>query len=372
MRIAEFKKLEERINNQNFNKGYKTINGVMFILSIFGHIASIFLAYFLVSKILATAMTNPVAVTISSLIMLVGLELLKRDMFDKFSIQQLKSGFNKEILPLVVASLMLVSTSFYLTITGAQEFASKEKLLEQNKVEVINTFNDSLTTVYNTKITEVDTEIKDAKSKIDAKDKEQTELEAIQPPTWSARSRIGDLKKEKDVLRADITKLESDKVNLKKELDDKIKAHEETISTDTEEKKQDNTSNSFMFVIISTIIEFLIIIGVYFNEYYKFRSYREFRNKIEKDPNYQKWLLYDKILSTIYPEDAKMNQKLPANKNIIDMCKVNDLTVLPKDVTDFLKVMSGIGIIKVSGSAKYLNKQRDFAFELLKKHFNIE
>ena len=52
MNINEFKKLEEKINGQNFSQGYKNINGLMFVLSIFGHIASIFLAYFALSKVL--------------------------------------------------------------------------------------------------------------------------------------------------------------------------------------------------------------------------------------------------------------------------------------------------------------------------------
>ena len=67
-----------------------------------------------------------------------------------------------------------------------------------------------------------------------------------------------------------------------------------------------------------------------------------------------------------------MNQKLPTNKSIIDMCKLNDMIILNKDIADFLKVMTSLGIIKVSGSAKYINKQRDLSFEILRRHFNVE
>jgi hypothetical protein len=45
---------------------------------------------------------------------------------------------------------------------------------------------------------------------------------------------------------------------------------------------------------------------------------------------------------------------------------------MPKDITDFLKVMNGLGIIKTSGSTRYVNKQRDLAFEILRKNFNVE
>ena len=374
MKINEFKKLEEKINGQNFNKGYKNINALMLILSIFGHFASIFLAYFALSKVLGGVIeNNPVVVLITSIIMLSGLELLKRDIFDKFSIQYLKvKAFTKDVLPLFLLSVAIISTSFYASIHGAKEFSSKEAVIEQTQKETVNLFSDSLTKVYNVKITDIESEIKVNKDKLDAKDKEQTELEAIQPPTRSQKSRIKDLKDEKTTLRADITKLETDEATVKTELATRIKEHETTVGAETEDKKKNNDSNSLAFVLISTLIELIILAGVYFNEYYKFRSYREFRNSIEKDPNYQKWMLYEQMLSIVYTEDTKMNQKLPANKSIADMCKVNDIIVMPKDITDFLKVMNGLGIIKTSGSTRYVNKQRDLAFEILRKHFNVQ
>ena len=374
MKINEFKKLEKKINNQNFNQGYKNINLVMLLLSIFGHFASIFLAYFALSKVLGGVIeNNPVVVLMASLIMLTGLELLKRDIFDKFSIQYLKvKAFTKDVLPLFILSLLIICTSFYASIQGAKEFSSKEAVIEKKQEETVNQLSDSLNKVYNIKIDGIESEIKVNKDKIDSKDKEQTELEAIQPPTRSQKSRIKDLKDEKTTLRTDITKLETDEATVKTELATKIKEHETTVGDDAKNKKEDNNSNSLAFVLISTLIELVILVGVYFNEYYKFRSYKEFRNRLEKDPNYQKWMIYDQMLSIIYTEDTKMNQKLPSNKNIADMCKVNDIIVMPKDVTDFLKVMNNLNIIKTSGSTRYVNKQRDLAFEILRKQFNIQ
>jgi hypothetical protein len=104
MNLNEFKKLEESVQEQDFNRSFKNINKVMFFLSIFGHISSIFLAYFLVSKILSgTISNNPILVLISSIILLGGLELLKREIFDKFSLQQIKNKniFNRDVLPLL-------------------------------------------------------------------------------------------------------------------------------------------------------------------------------------------------------------------------------------------------------------------------------
>ena len=373
MKIEDYKKLEQRINNQDFNESYKTINIVLVSLSWFGHFASIFLAYFMLSKVLSGAMTdNPVAVLISSIIILSGLELLKRDIFDKFSIQYLKQKSIQKVLPLFILSFSVIGISFYSSISGAGEFASKEKELNTDKELVLKQYSDSLTKVNDSIILTKDLEIKGLKSKLDIKDKEQTDIEALQPLNRQQRQRIADLKGEREVLRTDIQKVEDVQTKIKEDVQTKIKQKETEISSKTNEKKKDNSTNTVMFVIISALIELVILAGVYFNEYYKFRSYREFRDKIEKDPNFQKWMLFNQILSVIYPEDAKMNQKVPSHKVIIDMCKVNDMIVLNKDISDFIKITSSLGIIKVSGSLKYINKQRDLSFDVLRKHFNVE
>jgi hypothetical protein len=37
----------------------------------------------------------------------------------------------------------------------------------------------------------------------------------------------------------------------------------------------------------------------------------------------------------LFTKKIKDKSKLPSNKSIIEMCKVNDVIVLPKDVIDF-------------------------------------
>jgi hypothetical protein len=373
MKINEFKKLEKKITGYNFNQSYKSINMIMTGLSYFGHVASIFLAFFFMSEIISGAMSdNPVAVFISSIIILAGLELLKRDVFDKFSIQSLKDkGITKSVAPLLITSVILIFFSFYSTINGAKQFSSKSDQIEKDKKEIVSNYKDSLNLIYNDKISLVESELKEAKGLIKLKDEEQTNLANIGALSRIQRQRIQDLKEEKKLIKLDIDKLESNIKDINSEKDLKIKEFESDLNKEKDSEKQDNSKNSFLFVIISTLIELIILGGVYFSEYYKFRSYREFRDKIEKDPNYQKWLLYDQILSILITDETKMNQKLLSNKAIIDMCKVNDIIVIPKDLTDFLKVISGLGIVKVSGSVKYISKTRDIAQETLRKHFNI-
>jgi hypothetical protein len=373
MKLSEYKKLEEKVKNNNFHKNYSNINKVMFGMSIFGHIASIFLAYFLLFKILSSAIIESTVVAmVSSIIMLLGLELLKREVFDKFSLGILKEKvLNKKVLPLLLVSLSLFSMSFYATINGAKEFSSKEKELEEVAEVNIDTYEDSVKTVYIGKIVEVESEIKFYKDKLDQKDKEQTDLASL-PPTRQIRSRINDLKVERADLKSDIKSTEENLESVKSERDQVITEYKSKILGKTDERKKENKSNTLFFIALSTIIELLIVAGVYFNEYYKFRSYDEYRKKLEKDPNFQKWFLYNSVIEIIYTDDTQVNDKVDNIKNITTLCKLNGVNLLPKDVMDMFKIFSSLGIIKTSGSAKYYGKSKDLAIELLKKHFNME
>ena len=138
--------------------------------------------------------------------------------------------------------------------------------------------------------------------------------------------------------------------NLKKENSQAIKDYEDKVKTEGEGKKNENKNNSFFFVMISTLIELMILAGVYFNEYYKFRSYQDFKLKIDKDPNFQRWYNYNSILEVIYPKNYKLNDKLPSGKSISDLAKVNGIILLPKDITDLFKIFTSLGIIKSGGS----------------------
>ena len=375
MNLSDFKKLETSIQDQDFNKSYKNINKVMFLLSIFGHIASIFLAYFLVSKVLSGAITNnPILVGVSSVILLGGLELLKREIFNKFSLQQIKynSFINKDVFPLLIVGSVIVSISFYSSIKGAQEFSSKSKQIDTEVQSVTKVYTDSVTNVFNFKIEGISREILIDKQKIDEKDKEQTSIENNQPISLQQKNRVKDLKGEKAELKADVTSLESKIVESKKELSTAIKEYDDKIKVEGNGKKDENKSNSFFFIVISTLIELIILAGIYFNEYYKFRSYSDFKKKIENDVNFQNWFRYNKILDVIYNSDTKINDKLPSLKGIQDLCKVNGVLLLNKDMVDLSKLFSSLGMIRSAGSAKYIAKSKETSQEILKKHFNIE
>ena len=380
MKIDEFEKLEKKINKQNFHESYKTLKLVMVALSYFGHIASIFLAFFMLSNILLGVMDNKPVVYVVTVIVLSAIELLKRDIFHKYSILYLKlRAFTKDVLPLFFLSITIIGISFYSSIKGASEYSSKSDKIEQDSEKIIKRTQDSIKGIYDTRINDKVNEISLLEKDVNSLRGQQRQLNdlALTGSLTKEQKRLLSLlpkqiseaeKQNKDVISGKKDELEK----LKGDLTDETEKAVKKIKGDVFKQKKDNSKNSVAFIIFSTIIEISILAGVYFKDYYDVRSHREKKNELEKDGSYQKWRVYKQILEIIYTEDTKVNQKLPSGKGIIDNCKVNDVIILPKDITNFLKTMTSLGIIKVSGSTRYFAKERSLAFEALNKHFNIE
>ena len=374
MKIKDFDKLEKKLNGQNFHESYGNINKVLTGLSYFGHIASIFLALFMLSKMLFSFIDNEIIVYIVTVIVLSAVELLKRDIFHKFSVLYLKlRTFGKDVMPLFILSVTIIGISFYSSLKGAGEFSNLGDKIEKTKNDNNKSYEDSLTKSFTTKeITPFEIEIKEEKELFKSKDERLDILKSKPKLSKDERVTRDDLKLEKKESDDRISVLEQKIIEKEELLKSLIQKHHLESEKETKKKKSDNSTNSLRFIVFSTLIEIAILAGVYFNDYYDVRSYREKRVQLEKDPNFQKWKLYNQILEVVYTEDTKMNQKLPSNKGIIDLCKMNDIIVLPKDMTNFLKTMASLGIIKSSGSIKYISKTREQSFESLSKHYGVE
>ncbi len=374
MTLNEFNELENKVGKDEFNREYKNINTVMFLLSIFGHIASIFLAYFLVSTIISTAIENYYVTMIVTIILLIGLESLKREIFDKFSMMYLKTKdmFSKRILPLLISSFIVISLSFYATVSGSKEFSSKEKEIVEKYDDKLESYKTKVDSIYKSDIDKLKVQIEDNKKRIVEKDDEQTRIESGEKINSSNRRRVNDLKDEKKVLSTEIDNIyvKIDEFEQKKKKD--ILEYEKELDGKKSKDTSNNSRNTLFFILLSTIIELLIIVGVYFNKYFIFRSYNEEKERLYKSPNYQNFKLYSSILDIIYTNDTMINDKLPSSKSIIEMCKINNLIILKKDVDNMFKLLNNLGVIRSSGSVKYFNREKDMSIDQLKKYFKIK
>ena len=123
--------------------------------------------------------------------------------------------------------------------------------------------------------------------------------------------------------------------------------------------------------MISLLIELIILAGIYFNEYYKYRSYVDFKLKIDQDPNFQKWHNYNAFLDIIYPRNYKVNDRLPSIKSLLDLCKINGVILMQKDISDLFRIFLSLGIIKGT-STKYIAVTKETSQDILKNHFKVE
>src|SRR5690606_23851427 len=154
MKINEYEKLDKKISNYNFRDSYKNINLILIVLTIVGHLTAIFLSNFLLVDVFSSIIDNLLLVNIISIVILTIMELLKRDFFDKFSFQHLKSKniFSKDVMPLAIVSFIIVCLSFYASLKGAKEFSSKSDEIEISKELNIKTYEDSINYLYADKI----------------------------------------------------------------------------------------------------------------------------------------------------------------------------------------------------------------------------
>lgn len=375
MKLEEFKKLEKQLEQQSFNQSFKNINKLMFFLSIFGNIASIFLAYFLVNKIIQSAVgDNPILVGAVTIILLSGLELLKREIFDKFSLQFLKfkSFIKNDVIYLGIFSLIIIGLSFYASVKGAEEFSNKSKKIDADINVKIENFTDSLNKSSEKKILMIEGKISEIENKINQKDSELTELLQTDEITPTLKSRKVYLEKEIKQLRLDKQQFKSDLDSNRNRNTKQISEYKNQLQLVAIDKKQENHKDSLIFVMISVIIELVILFGVYFNEYFKFRSYDEYLEKINHDESFIRWNEYSRLLDIIYNKDTQINDRIPSLKNLSEICKINGVNILNKDLIGAIKLFVSLNILRASGSNRFIMKTKSAAEMVLKNYFNIQ
>jgi predicted nucleic acid-binding Zn-ribbon protein len=109
----------------------------------------------------------------------------------------------------------------------------------------LKVYEDSLSKISDTKIDLINKEINSKKSKIEDKDKEQTNIESSVNITYQQKNRIKDLKSEKSELKSDIVTLENKIKEEQEDLQSKIKNFESKSNEDALSKKSEKSDNSF-------------------------------------------------------------------------------------------------------------------------------
>jgi len=369
MELRDFKKLEKKVKKPDFSEDFKSLNYILTALSFLGNFASIFLASFFVTELLGVAIENPVVYWIIAIISLSGLELTKREIFYRFSRDFIRTQkvFNKSVLPMLFFTSVLITLSFYSSLSGAKKFSSKSDQIEIVAEKEIDNFTDSVNTYYINKIEILESqnmELFEANKNID----QQIQDLLDEHPTWTNSAKR--LREGKEPNNIQIEKNDKKIKEIKYERDQVIEKYKKEVEEESMQNIEKNQSDSYIFIATSTIIELLILIGIYFSNLYNFKSYRDTKKKLINDDNFKSYYEYTEILEVLYL-NRKEKDKIPNQKLMLELLHMNKVYLREDQLESAMKLFDALKIIETNGDVTYLIKEKKEAEKIIKKHFNI-
>jgi hypothetical protein len=385
MNIEEFKKAKTELKEKNFFNNYKGFSKLAVFLSWVGNLFSILFAYFFINKIINETITEQTTTTliitgICTVIILFTVELMKRFVFDKFTQNYIMDKYRfetNETKILAFISLCLVVTSFYFSLNGAEKYADRTDDISTNTEQTIQAYSDTLNKTYALKTANIDSQNKTLFDQNIILDTELAKLSTLcnsdisKTEVKKVKSEINRISKQKEsnisiIDKNDIKLKEFDDLK-KKDISDFESKNKLSASVQTEKV----SGNPMIFLIFSTVIEFLILFGIFFINYYKVRSVEDFEKKIAKDPKYKAYNLYSEMINIMFKEDTNVNDAIPIKAQILKLLKSNNVDASPKELDEALRVMTLIGCFKQRGNKKIFNTDKSEALTLIKNHLKI-
>lgn len=356
MNLEKFKKLQNIFANRRFETAYNWTEKTLYIGSIFGNILCVIFAFFFVNDIVKNAAVHfggqQIILPIFIILFLSLFELTKRFVFANIVTGYLiTKKITNTIIVNVVFALLLITGSFYLSLSGANTYSNKTDIITQNTDSLIQSKVKILDSTYSADIIKVE--------------------ERINYVYHTAKSRR---KQALTVDEMDNVKVwEQDIKNLRFEKDNKIRATKSEALKSVESKLNKTSKGNLAFLFISAFLELLILIGVVFSKYYYYTTYIETKDNLESNPNYIKLQENLALLSVLYNNGKiKTNQQLPTISKFRELAKtVKFKTFKITELNEFLALVSYLSITKIDGKKRLSAVDFSTAKEILTNHFPV-
>jgi hypothetical protein len=356
MELERYRTLREKFKNKTFEKKHHRTTSALYVGSFIANIGSVFFAFFFINPSFDKTISNLVGEGTFSLLISIVLtitflsffEFIKREMFKNFSADYIESQdriFDKEQVMKAILSLSLIILSFYFSLTGAKEFSKisvkKNAVIEVNGTKVI----DSMRNVAELRKNPYNEEISDLQaSNKDLRDKRDNTPLSLRSTRNQYNQLIDDNEKS---IEANLDKIQK--------IDDKLNVDLGLIDKELNENKIANTESDteliWLFLIISTTIESVIILGVYHKELFDFKTFIE--NEIVHEPILAKRLKYEFLLKIVFKNgDVQKEQPVISLNKLIEIVK-NKAVYNPRVVRDFYTEMTHVGAFKVITNKRY-------------------
>lgn len=357
MNLDTFKSLTKKFENKNFEKDNNAIDKTLYYSSWFGNLLSVIFAFFFINSLISQAATHfagqGIILPIFIVLFLTMFELLKRFVFGNVTVTLLtmKKATTKVVMGVLFA-LLLVSGSFYLSMSGAQHYV--------NKNEIITTNTDSLITE---NIQQIKAESTVEIGKVEQKIQYVYEAAQTRKKVALTRDEIKDIKQWEQEIKI-----------LKQDADRKIELTKQDVKLQQDSKLEKSNKSQLAFLLLSFFIELLICIGVGYRQYYMFASYKQMKESIEGNPNFKKLELYKQMMQVLFNNGKTVvNAELPSYNKFAELINAKTrIKVSTITIKEFLSVMTHLNIIYISGKKRYTQVSYEKALETLNNYIPLE
>lgn len=368
MKLTNFIKLEKEFGDRSFETKYKSVDILLNVFSYLGNITSIFFAFFFLYQLLTRVtsdFTGKVAVFgIISVITLSIFELLKRFVLKGMCFSVIfNKKLNTEVIYNIIFSLILFCSSFYLTIHGAKIFSdNRDKVQVEIQSNMANNI-DSITNIFNNKI---EYKISERNGLIKNRDTYNEKIKFTQ--------NSNKLKQYSNLINQtnnEIQRADKEIDRLRTEQSSNISLIKSDVKLNLQEKVNEIFKNQTYFIIISSFIELLILVGVGFHVIFKLNIYNEYKNNINNNQEYKLYQHYSAMLNILY-----QNGKIQYESELSSMASfINNVRNREKFthryIKNFISLVKDLGIIATDRQHKNIAaKNYTEAKEILLNFFN--
>lgn len=308
MDLKSYNKLRVKISKKNFEGKNKILDKWLYNATFFANAISIFFAFFLLYPALQGSFLvnvgDPIAANIAAGVFSVGFlvvfEVVKRYLIRNFSFdyiwRKLGDIVTKTWLWFSLVIIIIV-TSFYLSVSGARNFATTFE--HEREIEIIDLTiqKDSIINIHNNRISSYENEIR-VLSNINISYRQR--MSELPDDFLTARREFQQFIRENEETINLNRNLIIDERNLMSET---IGQLEKEYESSLEERRVDDFRVILLFSIIVLLNESLIVLGLYFREYFEHKLY--LMNKKTYESHYMRKKYYNKMLKFIYNNGLK-------------------------------------------------------------------
>jgi hypothetical protein len=337
MKLDKYFRLKNDLETFNFEKNFNPLSKTLYYFSFLGNIFLILFSYFFIKDV-----TNSIPVlfigqglffSIFIILFMTGYELFKRFAFEQLTSTILRlRKFTVNIALGILASIILVTGSFYLSLNGAHRLIDTTETVTATVDAAVSNQSDSINKYYNKEI----------------------EFYRAQPAKT----------------RADRKYRDSIVSSLEQTRDSKVSAIEQKITGKSATKVNEVKENGFAFAIMVFFLELIILIGVAFSAYYEWTSYTDMK-QLMSTAKYKQLEINLSLLKLYYQNGRKKEQDpVISRSKLLALTKASKLNVSQTDINGFIALCSELEIVTGSRRKKVYNMSYEKAKTIIETNEN--